>query len=217
MKKHKNFFKIIAILILISQIELSCKPDEVVINNTPERLFSPALFTPYIDGNVVSLTWVPIANSTYLLELSKDSLLFRDSLKVVPLDGKTIYNFSDLWSNARYSARIKAISKDPKVKDSKFQEITFKTKTENIFYNIADADITANQVILKWVNTKQVTKIVYYIEGTVNPDEKITIDLTDIDKAAGIKEIPGLLSATGYIFDIYRGDMLRGTAFALTL
>ncbi|MEI7504943.1 MAG: fibronectin type III domain-containing protein, partial [Paludibacter sp.] len=176
MKRLKfNITSSIAILLLISQVLLSCK-DEVVVNNTADQLFSPALFSAAIITNVASLSWTPIANSTYyVLEISKDSLLFTNELVADTIVDKYYYSIQDLWSNTRYSARIMAVSKDPKIKDSKFLAITFKTKTENIFYEVPAADIATNQVQLKWNALKQVSKIVYYVERSTN---KTTIDLT---------------------------------------
>ncbi len=209
MKRLKfNITSSIAILVLISQVLLSCK-DEVVVNNTADQLFSPALFSAAIITNVASLSWTPIANSTYyILEISKDSLLFTNELVVDTIVDKYYFTLQDLWSNTRYSARIMAVSKDPKIKDSKFLAITFKTKTENIFYEVPAADIATNQVQLKWNALKQVSKIVYYVERSTT---KVTVDLTDVDKAAGVKLIPGLSEGTTYIFEIYFGGMLRGT------
>ena len=203
-----NYPNVFTLILLISQVLLSCK-DEVVVNNTADQLFSPALFSAAIITNVASLSWTPIANSTYyILEISKDSLLFTNELVVDTIVDKYYFTLQDLWSNTRYSARIMAVSKDPKIKDSKFLAITFKTKTENIFYEVPAADIATNQVQLKWNALKQVSKIVYYVERSTT---KVTVDLTDVDKAAGVKLIPGLSEGTTYIFEIYFGGMLRGT------
>jgi len=209
MKRLKfNIFWSIAILVLIFQVLLSCK-DEVVVNNTADQLFSPALFSAAINTNVVSLSWTPIANSTYyLLEISKDSLLFTNQLVVDTIIDKYYYTLQDLWSNSRYSARIKAVSKDPKIKDSNFLAITFKTGTENIFYTVPASDITSNQVTLKWNALKKVSKIVYYVERSTF---KVFVNLTDADIVAGVKLIPGLSEGGTYVFEIYFGDMLRGT------
>lgn len=209
MKRLKfNIIRSITILLLISQVLLSCK-DEIVVNNTADQLFSPALFSAAINNNVASLSWTPIANSSYyLIEISKDSLKFTNELVVDTIVDKYYFTLQDLWSNTWYSARIKAISKDPKIKDSKFLAITFKTKTENIFYEVPAADITTNQVTLKWNALKQVSKIVYYVERSTN---KTTTDLTPEDMAAGAKLIPSLSEGTTYVFEIYFGEMLRGT------
>ena len=203
-----NIIKSICTLLIVSQI--SCRPEEV-INNTSDRLFAPAMLSGLVIENTINLSWVPIANASYSLELSKDSLLFSNELMVVPLDGKTYYSFSDLWSNTRYSARIKAISKDSTIKNSIYNEITFKTKTENIFYQIADADITTSSVLLKWVKGKTVDKILVYPDGDTI---KTTITLTSDDIASGTKLITGLVSGKTFNFEIYWGKMQRGVTWA---
>ncbi len=213
--KH-TIIKSFGILLLMSQVLYSCKPDEVIVT-PPDRLFAPALFGGLVIANTIGFNWTPIANASYQLELSKDSLLFTTDLVVIPLDGITYYTFSDLWSKTRYSARIKAVSKDPTLKDSKFLTYTFKTGVENIFYNIADADIATDQVVLKWTIGKKVSKIVYYIDGAEDATQNVTINLTDSEIAAGTKTIVNLISTTTYDFEIYYGDMLRGTTYATTL
>ena len=211
-----TIIKSFGIIMLMSQMFYSCKTDEVVIT-PPDRLFAPALFGGMVIQNTIGLSWTPIANASYLLELSKDSLQFSKDLVVVPLDGITYYTFTDLWSKTRYSARIKAVSKDPTLKDSKFLTYTFKTGTENIFYNIADADITTDQVILKWTIGKKVSKIVYYVDGATDSSGNVTITLTTDEIAVGTKTIGNLVSGTTYDFEIYFDDMLRGTTYATTL
>lgn len=203
-------------VLLISQFFLSCK-DDIETITPPDRLFAPALFGGTVIENNISLNWTPISNASYLLELSKDSLLFTNELVVIPLDEVSNYSFSDLWSKTRYSVRIKAVSKDPALKDSKYLSITFKTGTENIFYNIAPSDISSNHVVLKWSNWKKVSKIVYYIDGIEDTTQKVTITLTEEEIAAGTKTIENLESATSYYFEIYYGEMQRGITFATTL
>ncbi|MEI8272556.1 MAG: fibronectin type III domain-containing protein [Paludibacter sp.] len=213
---NRTIIKSFGILLLMSQILYSCKPDEVVVT-PPDRLFAPAGFSGLVIANTIGFNWTPIANASYQLELSKDSLLFTKELVVIPLDGITYYSFSDLWSKTRYSARIKAVSKDPTLKDSKYLTYTFKTGTENIFYNITDADISSDQVVLKWTIGKKVSKIVYYIDGATDAAQNVTIILTDAEIATGTKTIRNLVTGTTYDFEIYYGDMLRGTTYATTL
>ncbi len=213
-KTKLNIFRSIVCILLAFQLLQSCKTDEVETITPPDRLFAPALFAGTVIENNISLNWTPISNASYSLELSKDSLLFTNELVVIPLDEVSHYSFSDLWSKTRYSARIKAVSKDSKLKDSKYLTITFKTATENIFYNIAATDISTSTVLLKWLDYKPVSKIVFYEEGTEN---RVAINLTDIEISTANKIITNLTTGTSYIFEIYLGDMLRGTTFAVTL
>ena len=119
----------------------------------------------------------------------------------------------DLWSKSRYSARIKAISKDITIKDSEYKQITFTTGTENVFYTVAAEDIGINTVLLKWDNIRNVSSII--VSTTGSPDS--VIFLTDSDKSNGRKLIEGLKAGTNYTFNIYLGElMLRGTVTAKT-
>jgi hypothetical protein len=107
----------------------SCdKEDEPM---SPDKLFRPAGFTSSTEndiagGSMVTLSWTPIKNAAYLLELSKDSLAFTDIVQSISLErGVKEYEFTALTGRTRYSARIKSISSDPAVKDSEFAVLSF--------------------------------------------------------------------------------------------
>lgn len=105
---------------------VSCEDDTSTVN-FPDQLFRPVLFEAIVNGDMVTFSWVPIANASYSLEVSKDSLLFSNDLQVFLLDEALEYTIEGLSSDSRYSARIKAVSKDSKIKDSEYKEITFMT------------------------------------------------------------------------------------------
>lgn len=103
---------------------LSCEEDEVVKQLT--QLFRPVSFTSEIHSGQVVLSWVPIRNATYLLEISRDNLLFTVDLQSISLEaGTEQYELSNLRSGETYSTRIKSVSKDSKIRDSEFAIITF--------------------------------------------------------------------------------------------
>lgn len=206
MKRIKNNITNLLILILFLPMFLISCEEETTPDDTPDRLFRPALLTAGVDGNKVTLKWVPIANASYSLEISLDSLLFSNNLQVIPLDAVDEYIIGDLWSDTIYSARIKAVSKISTIKDSEYELVTFRTGVGNIFYAVADDDIGSNQVLLKWDKTKSVSKIVV---STANAEDVI-ITLSASEEA-GQKLIEGLNSGTAYAFKIYLGEMLRGT------
>ena len=203
-------YKIIFLLMIsLPFFYISCEEEETLTKDIPDQLFRPVGFTASINGNSISFTWVPIADASYLLEISRDSFLFQQDLQVFPIDGSIDYTLENLWSQARYSARIKSVSKKPEIKDSEYKQITFRTGIENIFYAIAGADIGADHILLTWDATKSVSHILLP-NGT-------TIQLTDSEKQAGQKDITGLTPKTSYTFKIYYGEMLRGTISATTL
>lgn len=208
LKFKKLFVLVLSFLLFI----VSCEEDKFV-ENTPDQLFRPVSFSAAKDGNKISFSWVPIANSSYLLELSRDSLLFITDLQEFAIDESSSLEVENLWSNTLYSARIKAISKDPLIKDSEYKQIIFTTGTENIFYGVTVEDVGSNQVLLKWVIGKDVSHIVVSTAGVAN----VTVPLVDSDKLTGAKLIQNLNANTSYVFEIYLGGMLRGTLTIKTL
>ncbi len=210
MERNKySIIKLFMMMLCLPLFLISCEEDNN-IDNTPERLFRPALLTAGVNGNQVRLTWIPIANASYSLEISRDSLLFSTDLQVIPLDGVDEYTVEDLWSDTIYSARIKALSKISTIKDSEYETVTFRTGIENIFYAVAATDIGTDQVLLQWDKTKTVSGIVVSTGGAAD----IVIPLSASD--AGQKLITALKAATSYTFKIYFGEMLRGTVSVKT-
>lgn len=190
----------------------SCLEEPADPNSEADQLFRPVLFTATPNGATVAFNWVPINGATYQLEVSSDSLRFNTELQVIPLGEVTRYTLGDLWSNRRYSARIRAVSKNPSIKDSDYQTVTFLTGTENIFYGIQTPGLTENSVQLRWEPNKVVTEIrVFTAEG-----QERTVVLTNSEKESGSATVGGLKPATAYIFRIYNGEKVRGLVEAVT-
>ncbi len=206
MEKFKYYIVRSLKLLCFSLLFVSCK-DEISTGDVPDQLFRPVVFNAVINGSIVSLSWQPIANASYALEFSRDSFLFKNEVQVFSLDSVSNTIIGDLWSNSRYSARIKAISKDLKIKNSEYNQITFVTGTENIFNAVLTADIGSNSVLLKWDSAKKVTSIVVTTTGVAD----ITNTLSAADILSGQKLIAGLSAGVSYAFKIYNGEMLRGT------
>lgn len=208
LKFKKLFVLVLSFLLFI----VSCK-EEKFVENTPDQLFRPVSFIAGKDGNKITFSWVPIANSSYLLELSRDSLIFSTDRQEFTIEENSSLEVENLWSNTLYSARIKAVSKNPQIKDSEYKQITFTTGTENIFYGVTVEDVGSNQVLLKWVIGKDVSHIVVSTAGVAN----VTVPLVDSDKLTGTKLLQNLNANTNYVFEIYLGEMLRGTLTIKTL
>jgi hypothetical protein len=211
----RNLF-ILLILAFIYAFSLqSCsKKDDLA--NTLERpqliMYSPVSDTI---GISVTFVWNRIQNANYKLETSNDSLLFTNGTKTFDLGDTTKWTVKGLRSNERFSARLKAVSKDGNIKDSEFSASTLRT-IENIFTSqtngvVAAANITASTVKLTWAAGKNVTSI---LQTTGGVNSTILLDATDI--SAKTKTISGLTSATNYVFKIQYNDMIRGTVTAIT-
>ncbi|MEL7589013.1 MAG: hypothetical protein AAGU19_20045 [Prolixibacteraceae bacterium] len=206
MAKIKYHIIQLFLVLFLSSLIVSCDEDPE-LSQTTDRLFRPALFTTGINGNEVTFSWVPISNATYILEISRDSLLFQTDLQVVPLGKVTIFEVKDLWSASRYSARIKAVSDNSAMGDSEYNQITFRTGTENIFFAPTPEEISATSVILRWDDQKAVSKIV-----VSSPEVAEYIrPLSEADIENGHALISGLNAGVTYVFKVYNGEMLRGT------
>lgn len=208
---ENSFFIIFVFWAFIGTSLTSCSDDDDN-DKLPSRLFRPIAFTASISENKVGLSWVPISGATYLLEISRDSLLFETELVSYPLGKVAYWSIEDLWSNTRYSARIKSMSADPDVADSEYQEITFMTQAENIFCIVDNQDIGTDWVLLHWLESKNVSHITISAEDT----SEVTLNISEEEKTIGEKQIVGLKPNTKYTFRIYLGEMLRGTISVVT-
>ncbi len=124
---EKNRYYIIRLFILalcFFPFVISCE-EEAIEDDVPDQLFRPVLFTAEVNVNEVTFTWMPIANASYVIEVSKDDL-FTNDLQTYTIDGTLEYTVG-LLTNTRYSARIKAVSKDETIKDSGYTKVTFLT------------------------------------------------------------------------------------------
>ena len=211
MEKHIKYKILYAFVLCITLLVSSCK-EESETKDMFSMLFRPPVITASVNGVSVSFTWTAVGDGIYSLEISRDSLLFLTDLQVFEIDGKVEYTVKDLYSSSLYSARIKAISQNPEVDDSGYQEVIFITGQENIFYSVTDEDIGTNSVLLKWEKGKDVSHVVISTTGV--EDSMVTLSNDDI--SAEEKLIEGLNPGTEYTFTIYLGTRLRGTITAIT-
>ncbi len=216
--KNSKYLYILSVL-FCSLFMFSCEEEETISEVKVDRLFRPVGLTASVSGVDVTLACTPIKNATYIVELSKDSLLFENELQPFEFGEEAINGNSIVykiegycWSNTRYSARIKSISSDPAVEDSGWQEVTFVTGSEDTFYPVKSDDISFNSVLLKWDSAKDVTHIVASTSGKAD----ITVPLSSAEISAGEKLIQGLSINTAYSFTIYLNNRPRGQVSATT-
>lgn len=216
MKTGNNISRFLIIVsgILFTVVMLSCEKHSLEDpDNTTDRLFRPPTFSASVNDNEVTLTWIPISSASYFLEISKDSLMFETEVEQIALGEVNSHILSDLWSSTRYSARIKAISNDPQVKDSEFIAVTFKTGAENIFFTPGEDDITTTSILLSWNNNKDVDRIT--ISATGKSTRTVLLTSTEVNEGRVL--IEELSSGITYTFRIYNGEMLRGTLPVMTV
>lgn len=158
----------------------------------------------------------------YIIEVSTDSLY--DNVEMGGSHSKVFgankeittspYTLEGLVGDTRYYLRMKSMA-DGK-NDSKWcyykSGQTFKTKAEQIFYEITDADRFEDHVNLKWNAEMEATNIV-----VICADEEVqNITLDANAKATGELTVSGLNPSTAYSFVIYNGEAKRGTVSTST-
>lgn len=210
--KMKKLYKrlILAMIAGVMTVGLvSCeKFNDWEVDGSHDRLFRPSEVTADIDGVTATLKWRAKPNTgEYLVELSKDSLLFSQIENTYR--GKTTktadgyyFEIPDLLApNTRYSARIKGVDTTGVKPESEWAVVTFLTKTEQIMFAVTPEDLTINSVVLKWKVPNQVSHIMI---GTNK------YDISAPEKAAGQKTITGLAPETAYEATLYQNASIRG-------
>ncbi|HBL77909.1 MAG: hypothetical protein A2W90_01620 [Bacteroidetes bacterium GWF2_42_66] len=131
MKTQKYFSLLSFALVLCFLLSVVSCDDDTSDYGIADQLFRPINFQAEVDdeiGNAVNFSWVPIKGTSYYsLEISRDSLQFKQDLQSFSIYDDDKFEIENLWSDSRYSARIKAISIDSKIKDSEYKQITFVT------------------------------------------------------------------------------------------
>lgn len=216
--------KLIPALLMVALLTTfsACEEFGFPVDESFKRLFSPVTFSSEnITATSVDLTFskVPGAES-YVIEFSEDSLQYTTIVRTVTVKADTLsfvsgstssylLHIGDLKGATRYSARLKAISPNNETPESKWDLITFSTKSEQIFKNVLSTDKTDYSVVLRWDATGAgVTHIM--LTNTLDNSTKRE-DLTAADKTASMKLIEGLTGATTYTADIYNNDNKRGS------
>lgn len=200
----------------------SCIDFEFPVDLSFKRLFSSVSFgTGTITATTAEITFSKVPGvDKYIIELSEDSLQFTTNVKTIELkadtlafvDGSTtIYQIklNNLKGGVSYSARLKSISSTGETPDSKWDVLTFSTKTEQIFQNVLASEKTDISVVLRWNAAGSDVTHIDVISMTDNTTR--TVSLTTEDKAVSIKLIEGLSGSTTYTANIYNGDNKRGT------
>ncbi|SEO05687.1 hypothetical protein SAMN05216436_13026 [bacterium A37T11] len=203
-------FRYILISFIISFFCTSCEKSEPDSVNMPAKLFRPVQFSAEVNGTEVLLTWVPIKGASYTITIAREGM--ADKPQAFSFDSRKSFLLENLYSETTYEVTIKAISKIEGIADSEEQQLNFHTGTENIFFEISDANISSNSVIIQWDATKQVSAILVKADGVADR----TIDLSPTQITTGEALITGLQNGMTYTFQIYLMDMLRGTISAST-
>lgn len=181
--------------------------NEAVVDDIgASREFSPIDLTTRIrNQTTVELNWTvkdeEVANY-YVVEFSADDPDFKTIYKTVKVAPKELPIQVQLEGETLYSIRVKAVSATG-LEDSKWSVTTATTLTEQILFPVADADIDAKEVILRWTPNSTVTEI------SVAPGN-IIHKITPEEKTAGVATITGLTGETAYTATLLNGAKKRG-------
>ena len=199
----KNKWKyIIGCLLLGAAASCSDAPDELTSVDY-DRLFSPTSLDYQVRNRVDCIVkWNAVANATsYVVELYEGETLGETPVRVDEVTEPTL-TYEGLSGETHYFIRVKAVGEA--ITESKWTETTFETDAEQIFEQVANADLEAKQVTLRWLAGEEADII------TLTPGD-IVYTLTPEDIAAGAATITGLTPETKYTAVMTRGEKTRGT------
>jgi len=186
--------------------------DPLITELDVDRVFSPTELTARIRNlTTIELNWnVRDDADHYVVEFSEDSLEFNSIIRTVTVMPDELPLQETFDGETLYSARVKGVSDDGGLEDSKWTAITIKTDLENIFLPIQDGDIQAVTATLRWTPNSDVTNF------TINPGN-VQRDITVDEKAAGMATIDGLTGDTQYTVLLKKGTKQRGSVSFKTL
>ena len=154
----------------------------------------------------------------YVVELSQDTLYQQEvatDSRIVYLDGGSEKTIDNLEPETKYFLRVKKHAEGQN--DSKWIYYTsstgarsFKTKAEQLFNAVTDADILENQITVKWKSTKNVTRLVVSKGGEKVQDIALTGAEPQDSEGNFIYTITGLNAGSTYTIELYDGDVRRG-------
>lgn len=173
------------------------------------RNFAPVGVEAKVRNNTnVELSWTVMAEAAhYIVEVYEDDELEFDGTPIqtlTVLPEEVPYTVTGLMGETWYSFRVKSVDANA-AKESKWSTASVETGKEQIFKTVADEDIKAKQVTLRWPAGEAAATI------TLTPGD-IEYTVTDADIAAGAATITGLTPETEYTAVMKRSNGLtRGT------
>jgi hypothetical protein len=208
----RNNIKYLASIIAIITLTFgACQEVDPLVEELEfDRVFTPRdLEVRVRNRTTAEFTWALRADAkSYVLEIHEDSLKFTTLVKTVNVNTDQLPYSVALEGETRYSARLKGIN--PDTDESKWAEVTFRTESENILYEVAPDDIKATSVTLKWPAGSEVNRILL-MPGNIQ------YQISAADKAAGSATVTGLTGETTYTAMLYRDNKQRGQTSFTTL
>lgn len=221
MIKKYNILIVVLMMFIVGTFS-SCEEFGFPVDESYKRLFSPVTFaSENLTATSIDLTFSKVSGAdSYVIEFSEDSLAFTAIVRTLQLKAdtlsfasgsKTVYltRVLNLKGATRYSARLKAVSTVGEIPESKWDLLTFVTRSEQIFRNVTVNEKTDVSVVLRWDAAGSGVTHIMMTNTQTNTSSRI--DLTADDKAASMKLIEGLEGSTTYMAEIFNNDNKRGT------
>lgn len=211
MKKIKNHIYFLGLAIMLILAGCSDIADEIT-SISYGRLFSPTELTAkVINKTNVRMTWKSVKGAeSYTIEVFENGDLNFEGTPYKSITGITdkAYTVTGLQGETAYSIRLQAISSSKP--SSTWVTASVTTDTEQIFYAVAEDDIKAKEVTLRWPAGETATQI------SLSPGD-ITHTITAEEIAAGAATIQNLTGETTYTAKLLNGTKVRGTMQFTTL
>lgn len=188
----------------------ACEDIDDIKELSLERLLSPTNLTARIRNDInIELSWDAMDGAqSYTIEVFKEDPEFAGSAILTESTENTTYTITGLEGETSYAIRIKCLGDN--ITDSKWSSITRVTNAEQIFMDIAEDDLKATEVTLRWPAGETATEIV------LTPGD-IKHAVTTDEIAAGAATIKDLTDETNYTAKLMNGTKTRGTIAFTTL
>lgn len=189
----------------------SCKDAaEEITSINYDRVFSPTELKAKIRNSTqIELTWTAMTGAeSYNIEVYEGSAANGSPVVTATSETNSYTVKTGLEGETVYTVGVQCVSS--KVQSSKYSYVTVETAKEQLFKAVAEDDIKAKQVTLRWTAGEKATTI------TLTPGD-IVYNVTAADVTAGAATITGLTPETKYKAVLANGTKTRGTVEFTTL
>jgi len=183
-------------------------------------LFRPINLSVEMNKTIATISWASVDSAvSYTLQLSTDSVDYESNIVLdTTLTGLSFVK--ELGGETYYYVRLYANASDPS-KNSKYNELSFRTPAENIFsgygtsintgkvYSAYMTDI--NTLTVKWAPGANVTHLILTSSDDSTRDSLV---ISPSEAVAGVKVINSLANSNWYI-KIFNNKFQRGKTYGL--
>ena len=209
MKKFR-YQVLVPVVLVIAIFSCEKKPIERFV---PDRMFTPTGVSFEGADTVVTISWPSSLFSqgsgvTYTVEVSRDSM-FQATPDLTLKVATNFRSISDdtLKDRTPYFARVKANATSASTESGWVMgDMHFTLVGVQIFHPVLPTDIIDNSVILNWIPTPGVNRILL----TAANGDTVSSPITADENTAGQKIISGLTSSTAYTAEIFAGNRSKG-------